>query len=299
MRGLLTFFWLSLASLPALQAQIERPSVKQVILKDKRIAESSGLVRSLRHPGIFWTINDSGGEPCVYAIDRQGETRGKVRLPKAANFDWEDLTTGRDEDNLPYLFIGDIGDNLKLRPTVQIYKIPEPDLPEDPTKETLSAEPEVWHLSYPAGRRNAESLMMHPKTRVLYLLTKEENGRSILYQVPPATAANGGKGLKLQKVMDLNFPARERIGKRPTMACQTTDAEFSPDGQRLVVATYSYLYEWKLGRNPPLELALSLPPTIIEPPLTRQMEAVCYDDDSESLWLTSEQLPTPLIRLKR
>lgn len=279
------------------RAQVERPQSVEVTLKDKRIAESSGLVRSLRHPGIFWTLNDSGGEPCLFAIDRLGETKGKVRIPKAANFDWEDLTIGRDQDNVPYLFIGDIGDNLKLRATLQIYQVPEPDLPDDPGKETESAEPQIWHLTYPDGRHNAECLMMHPKTRSLYLLTKEENGEDTLYQVPDQRTA--GKGLKLVKVMDLSFPPRARVGKRPSMASDTTDAEFSSDGKRLIVATYSYLYEWKLGRRQSLETSLKLPPQIIEPPLTRQMEAVCYDEDNQSLWFTSEQLPTPLCRLTR
>lgn len=291
-------FWLGLTA-GAAYAQVERPPATEITLKDKRIAESSGLVRSLRHPGIFWTVNDSGGEPCLFAINGQGETKGKVRIPKAANFDWEDLTIGRDEDNVPYLFIGDIGDNLKLRATLQIYQVPEPDLPEDAGKETESAAPRIWHLTYPDGRHNAECLMMHPMTREIYLLTKEENGQSSLYRVPNAVTRASGIALKLAKILDLSFPARPRVGRRPSMASEATDAEFSSDGKRLVVATYSYLYEWKLGRRQPLETALQLPPQIIEPPLTRQMEAVCYDEDHKSLWFTSEQLPTPLCRLTR
>ena len=37
----------------------------------------------------------------------------------------------------------------------------------------------------------------------------------------------------------------------------------------------------------------------IEPELLRQLEGVCYDSDSLTLWLTSEHLPTPLLRVKR
>jgi hypothetical protein len=64
-------------------------------------------------PLIFWTLNDSGGEPCVFAIDRSGKTRAKVRVRDAANFDWEDLALGKDDQARPALFIGDIGDNLQ------------------------------------------------------------------------------------------------------------------------------------------------------------------------------------------
>ncbi|MBB5036892.1 hypothetical protein [Prosthecobacter dejongeii] len=270
---------------------------KPIILADKRIHESSGLTRSVRHPCVFWTLNDSGGEPCVFAIDEKGQTRAKVRLPKAVNFDWEDLASGTDEKGRPCLLIADIGDNLKVRASLQIYRIPEPDLPEDTSKEIQSAEPEIWHLAYPDGRQNAECLIVHPQTQQMWILTKEENGVSTLYEVTgkrrPDTA------LKLEKITTLTFPAKAREGKRPGMACMTTAATISPDGRRLLVATYSYLHEWKLTPGQPLIQALQSPASIIAPPLTRQMEGVCYGDDSSTIWFTSEQLPSPLYRLRR
>lgn len=277
-------------------AQVEVPKAEEVaVLADRRIHESSGIARSLRHPGIFWTHNDSGGEPCLFAINRKGETVARVRVPTAANFDWEDITQGLDDNGKPCLFIGDIGDNLKLRASLQIYRIPEPDLPEDADKEVLSDEPQIWHLSYPDRRHNAECLMMHPLTRQIFIVTKEEDGRCALYRVPDDPVS--GQAMKLIKVADLNFPARQREGKRPGMACMTTAADISPDGSRLVIATYSYLHEWKLAKKESIEQSLTTAARIILPPLTKQMEGVCYDEDGTSLWLTSEQLPTPLFRL--
>jgi hypothetical protein len=38
---------------------------------------------------------------------------------------------------------------------------------------------------------------------------------------------------------------------------------------------------------------------IIEPPLVMQLESICYDRDGNTLWLTSERLPTPLWRIRR
>lgn len=298
MNKLLPVFLLCLAALPCPAQKAARLEAdKPVILADKRIHESSGLTRSLRHPGLFWTLNDSGGEPCLFAIDEKGQTRAKVRLPKAVNFDWEDLASGTDEEGRPCLLIADIGDNLKVRASLQIYRIPEPDLPKDPRKEFESAEPEIWHLGYPDGRHNAECLMVHPQTQQVWILTKEENGESTLYELKGKRRA--GSGMKLEKITTLSFPARAREGKRPGMASMTTGASISPDGKRLVIATYSYLHEWKLTPGQPLSKALLSPALIIEPPLTRQMEGVCYDDDSATLWFTSEQLPTPLYRLRR
>src|SRR5690554_2695558 len=54
------------------------------------IRESSGLVASRRQPGVFWTHNDSGNPPAIYAIDRTGKLLGEWRIG-AINHDWEDI----------------------------------------------------------------------------------------------------------------------------------------------------------------------------------------------------------------
>lgn len=291
---------LLLALLPAgLHGQPAEPAPEavKVILADRRISESSGLARSQKHPGVFWTHNDSGSDPCVFAVDTAGVTRAKVRVRKAANFDWEDIAQGTDADGAPCLFIGDIGDNLRLRSSLQVYEIPEPDLPAQADRETESAEPRIWHLTYPDGRHNAETLFWHPDTRRLHLLTKSEDGESGLYRTP-ASAANG-RPMVLEKIATLHFASRARTGHRPSFSRQTTGGDISADGRRLVIATYNEFHEWDLLPGRPLSESLQQPGRLIEPPLTTQMEAVCYDPDNRSLWFTSERLPAPLYQLKR
>lgn len=273
-------------------------SERVAVLDDKRIKESSGLCLGGRDPSIFWTLNDSGGEPCVFAIDRNGKTRAKVRVRDAANFDWEDLALGKDEKGEPALFVGDIGDNFQMRPTIQVYQIPEPAIfePGKTVEETTSAAPVIWRVNFPDGKHNAESLLVHPKTNRLHILTKSEDGKSALYVFPPS--ARNDASMTLEKVVDVIFPALVRAGKRPHDNCMTTGAGFAPDGTRLVVATYSSLYEWPLAADKPLGDALMLPPVRIEPELVPQVEGVCYDADSKTIWFTSERLPTPLMRVR-
>ncbi|MFN0077593.1 MAG: hypothetical protein ACKVY0_14070 [Prosthecobacter sp.] len=274
-------------------------SERVAVLEDKRLKESSGLCLGSRDPSIFWTVNDSGGEPCVFAIDRSGKTRAKVRVRDAANFDWEDLAIGTDDQGSPALFIGDIGDNFFIRPSIQIYQIPEPEInaPDQPVAETVSTAPKIWRANYPEGHPNAESLLVHPQTRRLYILTKSDDGKSALYAFPQPLQEK--VSMLLEKVTDLTFPTLIRAGKRPHDNCMTTGASFSSDGSRMVVATYSSLYEWKLEKDQPLAEALKQAPIRIEPELLRQNEGVCYDADSLTLWLTSEHLPAPLLRVKR
>ena len=288
------------------------PSQSEVVatLADTRIKESSGLARSSRHEGIFWTVNDSGGEPCVFAIDLKGRTRAKVRVAGAVNFDWEDLASGLDENNQPVLYVGDIGDNFHVRPTVQIYRIPEPEIAADGSvvAETLSAPSLHWHVTYPGGPKNAEALLVHPKTRRVHVLTKSADGRSGLYAFPEKLdvldmadkgSENQKKPVLLEKLADLIFYGHQRAGKRPSDDLQCTGAAFSPDGTRLVASTYSSLYEWQLAGEPSLAEALAMRPLRLVPDLLRQLEAVTYDADGTTLWLTSEHLPTPLVRVKR
>lgn len=296
------FFVLCAAQAVAQTAWPEKPvpstSERVAVLDDKRIKESSGLCLSGRDPSIFWTLNDSGGEPCVFAIDRNGKTRAKVRVRDAANFDWEDLALGKDEKGEPALFVGDIGDNFQMRPTIQVYQIPEPAIfaPGKTVEETTSAAPVIWRVNFPDGKHNAESLLVHPKTNRLHILTKSEDGKSALYVFPPS--AQKDASMTLEKVVDVTFPVLVRAGKRPHDNCMTTSASFAPDGTRMIVATYSSLYEWPLADDKPLGDALKLPPVRIEPELVPQVEGVCYDADSKTIWFTSERLPTPLMRVR-
>ncbi len=283
----------------SLTAQEPSTTTQVATLADTRIKESSGLARSMRHADIFWTINDSGSDPCVFAIDLQGRTRAKVRLPNAVNFDWEDLASGLDENQQPVLYIADIGDNFVMRPSVQIYRIPEPAITAEgkTVAETTSQAPTIWHINYPDGAHNAESLPVHPQTRCIHILTKSEDGKSALYAFPEHMVS--GKPVVLEKITYVTFTGHERIGKRVVDDRMATGAAFSPDGSRLVVSTYSSLYEWSIPQGKTLAEALSKPPTRLVPDLLRQLEAVCYDADNKTLWITSEHLPTPLVKVSR
>ena len=260
-------------------------------LADQRINESSGLALSARDPQVFWTVNDSGGEACVFAFDQKGRARGKVAVKNAINFDWEDLGMGPGSDGKPALFVADIGDNLKARPVVQIYEIPEPGF-----ADSESAVPRVWAGIYPDGAHNAECLLVDPVSGALTILTKTEDGLSALYAYPDEWQ---DVPMVLKRVGEVNLPAIGRTGKRPVDDCMATGACISGDRRRVVVTTYCHLLEWEIKEGEALSVAMGREPSRILPPLTRQMEAVCYDVDNATLWFTSEGLPAPLVRLRK
>ncbi|MGJ8682702.1 hypothetical protein, partial [Paraglaciecola sp.] len=139
------------------------------------LTETSGLFCSGINQAI--TLNDSGNEPIIYTISREGHIVTKQHLP-LKNMDWEALT-----GNKGYLFIGDIGNNSGKRPFVQVHKI---------TKEPDSQLVNSFNLRYTGNQLNqnqytshdydAESLIF--ANNQLYLFSKSWASKDLtIYQV--------------------------------------------------------------------------------------------------------------------
>jgi hypothetical protein len=228
-------------------------------IKDPRITESSGLVASRAHPGIYWTHNDSDDGAFLYAVDsKTGDTVATVTMSGVgAPRDVEAISIGPDGD----LYVGDIGDNLGgTWDHVWIYELPEPKELKDQTIRATQ-----YDVKYADGARNAEALMVHPKTGRVYIASKNEDGGG-LYEGPDQLSASGTNVFKRIDDIDL----------------EVTDGAFSPDGKQLALRAYfgGIAYEWnggKLKRQGRLS-----------PPLQRQGESVAYTPDGSTLLYGSE-----------
>src|SRR5689334_11374701 len=105
------------------------PPTRIAQIKDESINESSGLIASRTSPGAYWTHNDSGDGPFIYALDAHGNSLGTFRVNGATNRDWEDISAGPGpQRGRSYLYIGDIGDNNQKRSEIVVYRVPEPQL---------------------------------------------------------------------------------------------------------------------------------------------------------------------------
>ncbi|HET6813152.1 MAG TPA: hypothetical protein VFJ69_03970, partial [Actinomycetota bacterium] len=167
---------LGLAPLAADQ-QVEGAEVA-LRLEDPRILESSGLALSRRHPAVLWTHNDSGGGPELYAVGSDGRTLATLTLAGAEARDWEALAPGRDDRGRPALLVGDIGDNQDLWPEVAVYRVTEPARLRDATVPAVR-----YRLRYADGPRDAEALLVDPRSNRLYVATKSSDGGG-LYRAP-------------------------------------------------------------------------------------------------------------------
>ena len=81
-----------------------------------KVRESSALAS---HADMLWTLNDSGDNAQVYAIDPQHRLNKTVQIRGAKNIDWEEMA--QDEE---HLYIFDCGNNRGKRDHLQIYKTP-------------------------------------------------------------------------------------------------------------------------------------------------------------------------------
>ncbi|MYQ78357.1 MULTISPECIES: membrane protein [unclassified Streptomyces] len=255
---------LALAAAPGLA---DDGADRSFTIEDPRITESSGLAASRLHPGIYWTHNDSDDGPYVFAVDsRTGKTVATITMKGVgAPRDVEAISIGPDGD----IYVGDIGDNLNGSwDHVWIYRFPEPKTLKDATVRATQ-----YDVKYADGPRNAEALMVHPKTGRVYIASKNEDGGG-LYEGPAKLSTGGDNVFR-------------RVGEVPWV----TDGAFSPDGKELVLRSYfsarGYAFaNGRLGKD-----------YDVESPLLPQSESVTYTADGSALMYGSEGKRSSVVRV--
>lgn len=267
-------------------AEYGKPKVVGTIKSDE-INESSGLVNSRCQPQVFWTHNDSGDKEFIYALNEKGEKLGTWKIENAKNKDWEDIATFKDKSGKCFLYLGDIGNNEQDKNQLTIYKVAEPQVTEnnkDSSKQNpVETEPaEAINYSYPDGNHNAETLMVHPQTGDIYVLTKHPSRPSEVFKI----------GAKTEKIADVTVPS--------IPYGFLTGGEISPDGKRVIVCDYVAGYEIKLPDNAKsFDDVWKQTPTRIELGERKQGEAIAYSADGTKIYATSEKKDSPMIRVER
>lgn len=272
--------------------------VKLADVAAKFIDEASGIADSRTNPGVLWLHNDSGDGPYLYGVDRKGQLRAVYKVGSATARDWEDMAWGPGPNGKgSFLYMGDIGDNASRRTDAVVYRIPEPKISAKvgTKKDPLQTDaPTIRRdFQYPDGPHNAEALLCHPKTGILYIVTKEPSGVSGVYKFP-TEPANGQAKSTLSKVGTITI-ADEAV-PFPNLV---TGGAISPDGKKVILRTYAAAYELKLPDGvKDFDVIWKTRLTQIELPPVPQGEAICYSVDGKSLLTTSEKAPAPLIELK-
>jgi hypothetical protein len=256
-------------------------------LQSEAIAESSGLVASRTHEGVFWTHNDSGDEPRIFAINRRGEVLAEVAVLGAQHQDWEDIAI----DDAGHLFLGDIGNNGNQRLDLTVYRVPEPDPHSDAQSVQVDRTLPFRYADQVVGRSppnfDAEALIWH--AGALYLFTKHRaDTQSRLYRLEDRA------GLDDQVLQPLGTLELGAPGMDPDLA-QVTAADVSVDGRRIAVLTYGAIHLFGLTGATPWPLT-PIRRIALDPEEAQQTESIAWD--GAALWFGNEQqslfrLPEP------
>lgn len=280
---------------PPRQTEIYGPPRVVGHLDDPAIKESSGLVASRTTPGMYWTHNDSGDGPYLYAFDEHGARRGTWRVRGAAARDWEDIAAGPGpQPGVSYLYIGDIGDNQERRAEVIVYRVKEPpikpgDVASSAERPLVTDDAQDIHLRYPDGAHDAEALLVHPKTGNLYIVTKISFANCKVYE---ATAPLHTEIIRLKLIGELKVPS--------LFGGMITGGDISPDGTRVALCDYVDGYELALPNSRTTFAEIwkeALKPFGLGK--RSQGEAIAYRLDGRAVFVTSEGVHSPLIEVMR
>jgi len=207
------------------------------------LVENSAAAMSMTQPGIFFTINDSGNDPLLFALDTAGRDRGVWRVANADNVDWEAASIGPCTAGAPAwcVYIGDVGDNEAHHRSRRIYRVVEPMAKEPRTARRDSLDAARLTFEYPNGPQDVEAMYVARNADVFLIAKRPRLDAArkplpaLVYRIP-ATAWNE-KGRIVAELVD-SLPVVP--GSAPFRVI--TDATLSPDAKHLAVRTYMQLY---------------------------------------------------------
>ncbi|WP_342375194.1 fibronectin type III domain-containing protein [Myxococcus stipitatus] len=213
------------------------------------LTDASGLAASRQQANVVWTHNDrcgASGGTCVehvYALSTvDGHYLGTYVLSNNLNLDWEDMAMGPGPvSGVDYLYVGRIGDNNGNPAVKEIVRFPEPTASATQTPTTVSVSGvEHFPFTYPGGvSPNAEAMFVDTQGDI-YIVTKVPSGHSQVYRYSAPLNPPGVSRL-LELVAELDF--------LPTSTAEedrvVTGGAISPDGDEILLKTYTHTFLWK------------------------------------------------------
>lgn len=266
-------------SLGGLKAQ-DTPRIRSALLN-----EISGLVASGGSDTIFYAVNDSGDSSRFFAVDTGGRLISTYRY-KGSNpkfplgvMDCEEMAWGPGKiQGKNYLYVGDIGDNLGIRPFITIFGFEEPQ-----SGDTLSdLNRTVTNLKYPDHPRDAEAFLIDPLLNTICIISKREDTVGIYETIFPD---NDLDTMTLEKRGLLVLPpALLRLSR------QVVSADISRDGTQLLIKTYGSVYYWKRKGRETIASVLKRKPLSLPYTVEPQGETIAFNREGTGFYCISEGL---------
>ena len=238
------------------------PHTQVSVMSDPRITESSGLAASLVHRGIVYTINDSGDDSRIFAVDI--DSGRVVGVTSVSNANWRDAEAmavwgGR-------VWVADVGNNSQSREDRALYVFDEPGAGSHRVRATR------YPIAFHGPSANVEAMSVVPG-RIFFFSKAWPTGATFLVD-----------GMTLT-------PSGPNVAKptgQPTPAW-TTDATATADGRYVLVrgavnVEVRDVVTWKLVHADVI-------------PMLRQGETITMEASGTSYLIGSEGSDSPLVRI--
>jgi len=249
------------------------PAVNKLQRQD--LLELSGIAASRLNPGALYVHNDSGNLNQVYLTNAAGDNIGTITLTNQSNRDWEDIAVGPGPiKGVNYVYVGDIGDNKSIFPSVYVYRFPEPDLTGASLPVNISiSQVDVIELKYPDGPCNAETLMVDPATNDIYIASKQSNVSKIYAARYPQSISSA---TTMSPVVQIYFD-------------HATGGDISSDGREILMRSNQLIWYWQLPAGTTISQGLITAPEVApygnnEP----KGEGICFAADDSGYYTDTE-----------
>lgn len=257
--------------------------VKTTGIENDELDEISGIAYSSKSQ-LFWVHNDSGNLSDIYALDRNGDMKLRVKLDNVKNIDFEDISL-RNHDDINTLFIADIGNNNHDRNEMYIYRFEEPSYnstlytAETAIKGTkvIHVKPNVLLLDVSDLDINFEAMMVENKTGKIFLVEKVKSKKAKIYIISKFDVDE--KVLFPSYYGEIDF---EMYGKQEVVAIDISD-----DDKSILIKTKSSVFmlaREDFRKNITSDMLKKMP--YVE---EHQGEAICWSEDSLGYYTVSEK----------
>ncbi|WP_406067914.1 hypothetical protein [Micromonospora sp. NBC_01638] len=244
-------------------------------VRDDRLKELSGMVAT--DTG-YVVVNDGSDDEArrrIFFLDQRCAVVRTVAYPSRPR-DTEDLAIGRDGT----IWVADIGDNDRSRPTVAIWRLA-------PGRD----KPVLYRLAYPDRPHDAEALLLDADDRPL-IITKGGSGTVFLYA--PTAALRPTATTALASVGQVTLPTTSTSNPFSFLGRGViTGAASAPDGRRVVLRSYADAFEYDVPDGDVVAALTSGTPRITPLPDEPQGESITYSRDGRSLLTVSESANQP------
>ena len=238
---------------------------------DGRMKEVSGIASGRLNPNTIWTHNDSGDKSAFYLLSERGLFLRQFPFSGITLRDCEDMAVGPGPDkHLNYIYLGDIGNNLKLHNTFHIYQFPEPYADKSKDNQWYKHINDI-SFKYEDKTQDSETLMVDPVNKDLIIISKE-NTKSTVYSL--------SYPYSLHKVN-----IAKKIAVLPyTRICA---GDISSDGSEIIIKNYYNIFYWKRKKGETIAQTFKRKPHRLPYVFETQGESLCWKADGSGYFTIS------------